>query len=235
MTSLYSKWVNEQLVFYDGTATQRWVDAVGPDVVKFLDDFTNTPFAAANSPAAYTTTLVNLSTVALEAGATGGVLLITTAGAENDGANVQAQGEAFLLASGKECYFGAKVKISAATESDLLVGLCITNTALLGGMTDGVYFRKVDDGTTLTFVLEKNSSETSTSYGAISADTWYTLEFYFDGTNVDWYVNGVLQTRPVTTNLPNTEYLTPSVQVLTGAVASITGRVDWIRAIQINA
>jgi hypothetical protein len=39
----------------------------------------------------------------------------------------------------------------------------------------------------------------------------------------------------VTTNLPNTEYLTPSVQVLTGAVASITGRVDWIRAIQINA
>jgi len=240
MGSLYSKWVGEQLVFYDGTASQRWLDAQGPDVAKFLEEFVRTPFASADTLAGWTTTLVEDgggdTTVALEAGAAGGVLLITTDAADNDGANLQAQGEAFLLASGKECYFGAKFKISEATQSDFLVGLCITDTDLLGAMTDGVYFRKVDAGTTMNFVLEKDGSETATAYGsAIVADTWYTLEFYFDGTNVDWWVNGTLQTRPATTNLPDDEYLTPSVQVLTGSAAAITGRVDWIRAIQINA
>jgi hypothetical protein len=236
VSSLYSKWFNEQLVFYDGTSSQRWLDAIGPDVTKLLEEFSHTPFAAANNMAAYTTTLTGASTAALEAGAPGGVLLLTTAASENDGLSIQAQGEAFLLASGKECYFGAKIKISEATQSDFLVGLCITDTDLLGGMTDGIYFRKVDAGTTVNFVLEKGSAETATAYGsAIVADTWYTLEFYFDGTNVDWYVNGTLQTRPVTTNLPNTEYLTPALEFLTGAGSAITLRADWIRAIQINA
>jgi hypothetical protein len=241
MGSLMTKWVGSQLVYYDAGATERWLDAVGPDVVKFLDDFTNTPFAGADSPAAYTTTLVevgdNQTTVALEAGAASGVLLITCDENDNDGVNIQAQGEAFLLASGKECYFGAKIKIDEATESDFLVGLTITTTDALGGVTDGVYFRKIDTSTTMNFVLEKGSAETATAYGtAIAADTWYTLEFYFDGTNVDWYVNGALQTQPVTTNLPNTEWLSPIVHMLNGVEGgSLVGRVDWIRAIQINA
>jgi hypothetical protein len=237
MSSLYSKWVNEQLVFFDGANSQRWLDAIGPDVVKVMEDFAHTPFASADNMAAFTTTLTGASTAALEAGATGGVLLLTTAGTEDDGLNIQAQGEAFLLASGKECYFGAKIKISAATESEVVIGLCITDTTLLGGMTDGIYFRKPDGGTTMSFVLEKGSAETATAYGsAIVADTWYTLECYFDGTNIDWWVNNVLQTRPVTTNLPNTEYLTPSIAWLNGATAGgPIMRVDWIRAIQINA
>jgi hypothetical protein len=53
---------------------------------------------------------------------------------------------------------------------------------------------------------------------------------------VDWYVNGALQTQPVTTNLPDTEWLSPIVHMLNGVEGgSLVGRVDWIRAIQINA
>jgi len=236
MTVMHSKWDEGQLIFYDSTEPQRYVDAFGPDVVKFIDEFVQTPFSAANAPACYTTTLVNLSTVALEAGATGGNLLITTAGAENDGATVQALGEAFKLAAGKQCYFGTRIAISDATESDFLVGLFITNATPLTAVTDGVYFRKIDGTTTMNFVLEKDNGETATAYGsALVAATYYTLEWYFDGTNVDWWVNGVLQTRPVVTNLPDDEWLTPGIEFLTGAVAAITCRVDWIRAIQITA
>lgn len=232
---MHSKYLRGNLVFYDG---QSWIDAIGPNVVKFVEEFVNTPFEAADTPGAFTVTLVEggagETTVALKAGADGGVLLITTDAAENDGANIQAKGEAFKPAT-YPVYFGCRFKIAEATQSDFLIGLCITDTDLLGGMTDGIYFRKVDGATTLAFVLEKDSTETSTSYGAIAADTWYTLEFFFDGTNVDWWVNGVAQTRPATTNLPNDEWLTPSVHVLTGAAAAITAEVDWIRAIQIVA
>lgn len=239
---MHSKWLGGALVFYDDSEPQRFLDAFGPSICKFIEEFVNTPFASADNMAAWKTTLVETggggdTTLALEAGAEGGVLLVTTDNADNDGANVQALGEAFKLASGKECYFGCKFKISEATQSDFLIGLVITDgeNDMLGGVTDGVYFRKVDGATTMNFVLEKNTSETATAYGtAIEADTWYTVEFYFDGTDVDWYVNGVEQTAPVTTNLPDDEFLTPSFQFLTGTTSAITMRVDWMRAIQNN-
>jgi len=232
---MHSKWVNGNLVFYDG---HRWLNAIGSNVCKFIEDFVGTPFAAADTPAAWTVTLVEAgageTTVALTDGA-GGFLLITTDANEDDGANLQVTKEAFKLASGKPCYFGIKFKISEATQSDFLVGLCITDTTLLGGMTDGVYFRKVDGSTDVKFVLEKNSTETeSSSLLTAAADTDITLEFFFDGTNVDAYVNGTLQTRLAQTNLPDDEELTPSIHFLTGAAAAITMTVDWVRCIQIN-
>lgn len=230
-----SRYTRGNLVFLDG---QRWFDAFGPNVVKFLEEFVNTPFEAADTPGAWAVTLVEGgngdTTVALAAGAEGGELLITTDDAENDGANIQAKGEAFKLASNKPLYFGCRFKVSEATQADFLIGLCITDTDLLGGLTDGVYFRKVDGSTAMNFVLEKGSTETATAFGtAIAQDVYYIVEFLFDGTNVDWYVNGVLQTRPAITNLPNDEFVTPSIHFLTGAAAIETMNVDWIRAIQL--
>jgi hypothetical protein len=234
---MHSKWVNGNLIFHDG---QRWFDAIGPTVCKFLEDFVGTPFASADTPAAWTVTLVEggagESTVALADGA-GGLLLITTDAAENDGVNMQVTKEAFKLASGKPCYFGIRLKVSEATQSDFLVGLCITDTDLLGGVTDGVYFDKVDGSTDINFTLEKNGTETTSAsaVGTCADDTYVILEFFFDGTNVDAYVDGALQTRLAVTNLPDDEELTPSIHFLTGAAAAETMTVDWIRAIQINA
>jgi len=233
-----SKYVNGNLVFVDAANKQRWLDAVGPNVCKFMDDFVATPFASADTPANWTVTLVETggaeSTVALADGV-GGLLLITTDAFDNDGVNMQVTKEAFKLASGKPCYFGTRLKISEATQSDFLVGLCITDTDLLGAMTDGVYFRKVDGSTSVNFVLEKNSTETTGAVHTAVADTYVILEFYFDGTNVDAYVDGALQTRLAMTNLPDDEELTPSIHFLTGAAAAITMTVDWIRVLQINS
>lgn len=237
---MHSKWVQGNLVFYDSRYEHRWLDAIGPTVTKALEEFVFTPFSAADSPSGYTTTLVELgageTTVALLAATVPeGNLLITADANENDGANIQRLGEAFLLAANKPCYFGARFKVNEATQSDFILGLCITGATLLGGMTEGVYFRKVDGVTTCNFVLENGSTETETAVLTVAANTYYTVEFVWNGAAIDSWVDGVLQTRPVLTNLPQAQTLTPSIAFLSGAAgAGKTMTIDWVRAIQIQ-
>lgn len=234
--------VSDNLVWYDGAYPHRWLDAMGPNVVKVIEDFQSTPFASADSPAAWTVTLVETgageTTLALVGGAPGGELLITTDAADNDGANVQTKGECFTFASAYKAYFGIRYKISDATQSDFLAGLCITDTDLLGGMTDGIYFRKVDAATAVSFVVEKDSVETEiASVDVQAANTFAVLEFTYDGSFINAYVDGAKVAQIVATNanVPNDEYLTPSVHFLTGEAVVKTCNIDWIRAIQVQA
>ena len=228
-----SAFIHGNLVMQDGVYKFRWYDAWGPDVVKLIDHFVGPHITTANTPDGYTTTLVGTSTVAATDGA-GGLLLLTTDTTTDDGIQMQITGEAFKLASGYPCYFGCRLAISDATETDFLAGLCITDTTLIDGMTHGVYFRKIDGSTDVYFVLEEGESETT---GVVHTMTtsYVTLEFVFDGTYIDSYVDGVLQTRLATTYLPDTEDLTPSIALLTGEDDANTLTVDWIRCIQINA
>lgn len=236
MGALHSRWHNGNLLFYD-TYMHRLVDAVGADVFKWNLDTVYLPVDdTTTDPVGYTMTVVETgggdSLVAL----TDGKFVLTTDAAEDDGINLQLKGEAFDLADNNLVYYGIKFRVSDATQSDFIVGLCITNTALLGGMTDGVYFRKVDGSTDVKLVLEKNSTETESAAIATAADaTDMVLEFVFDGANIDSWVNGVQQTRLAQTNLPDDEQLTPSIHFLTGAAAAKTMSVAWARAIQVNA
>jgi hypothetical protein len=232
MTALESTWIRNQLVYLDSQYTQRWQDAYGPNVTKYVQEMVEW------HPDTHTLTSVEVgagSSVIAITGAKGGVAVITNAANEDDGLSIQLKGESFRLNGGHPLYFGTRLKISDATQSDLLVGLCITDTTLLGGMTDGVYFRKVDGATALNFVLEKNSTETTAAVHTMANDTYVTLEFYFDGTYVDTYVNNVLQTRIATTNLPDDEELTPSIEFLNGEAAVKTCSIDWIRCFQLTA
>ena len=225
--------INGNLSYYSSQRNQI-VFAIGPDRFEFEEDFVR-PVATANALVGWTTTLVGSSTVTIPDGSAG-TLLLTTGALENDGVSLQKIGENFGFAAAQEAtYFGIRMKISDATESDFLVGLCITDTALLGGMTDGVYFRKVDGSTSLAVATEKNSTETETTgVATIAADTYVILESFFDGSSsIFQYVNGTLVATH-TTNIPDDELLTPSMEFLTGAAAAKTMTVDWIRAIQIG-
>ncbi|MBD3354313.1 MAG: hypothetical protein GF364_22715 [Candidatus Lokiarchaeota archaeon] len=237
MGDLHSRWHNGNLLYYD-TYEHRLLDAIGLDITKVL-------LNPAYMPVDDTTgDLTGWTHTAVEAGAStstavlsDNTLLITTAGNEDDGVSLQVKGEAFDLASSNYTYFGIKLQTSEATECDLLVGLCITDTTLTGGMTDGVYFECLDGSTDINFVLEKDSTETTSAsaVGTLADATDVTLEFVFDGTNVDCWVNGTLKTRLATTNLPDDEQLTPSIEYLNGSAAADTCTVKWMRAIQVNA
>lgn len=236
MADTHSKWVQGNQVFYD-TYLHRWIDAIGMGVVKVIETMQYTAIAAADAVSQWTTTLVEggagESTVALVAGDEGGALLITTDAAENDGVNMQVKGEAFKFATNKPLYFGIKFQANEATQSDFLVGLAITTTDALGGVTDGAYFRKVDGSTTVSAVLEKNSTETTGTAFTFAADTDYILEIFWDGANCDFYVNGALVTRLAQTNLPDDEFLSPVIHFLTGSANARTMTVQWVRCIQI--
>lgn len=229
--------VHGQLVMYDSAYTWRWLDAYGPAVNKWIEEFTVTNLQAANALGPCTVTLVNATTVANVAGSDSGEIIITAAGADNDGANIQLNGEAFKFNGNLPLYFGIRFKASEATQSDFLVGMAITDTDALGGLTDGVYFRKVDASTSVSFVVEKDSTESTVAVQTFAANTYNIYEFYYDGTNIYAYINGTLAATVAgsATNVPNDEYLTPTIHFLAGEAAAHTCTIDWVRAIQITA
>lgn len=235
--AMHARWLNQNLIYWD-THQARWLDAWGPGVRKIRLVGPDWPITAADTLLGWTTTLVEAgageSTVTAGTDTLGGTLVITTDAAENDGVSLQKKGEAFQLTTGKPCYFGVRLKCDEATQDDFIVGLCITNTALLGGMTDGIYFRKVDASATVSALLEKNSTETSTTALTLVADTYTVLEIFFDGTTAHFYVDGTQLTDPVQTNLPDDELLTPSIEFLTGEAVAHTLTIDWMVAIQLN-
>jgi hypothetical protein len=143
--------------------------------------------------------------------------VFTTDAAEDDGITFQMAGESFGFSTSQTAtYFGCRLKAGEATQNDWMVGLNITDTTQLGGITDGVYFEKLDGGTGISFTTEKNSTETQTdNLATFAADTYVVLEFYFDGTSVKAMINGTVVATH-TTNICDDELLTPTLEILTG-------------------
>lgn len=159
----------------------------------------------------------------------GGALRLTTDNAASDSEALQIQRETFLFASGKKLWFKTRIRISQTTTSRFIVGLQDADTTPFD-VTHGVYFKK-DADTNIDFVVENGNTATDTDTGAdVTADTWVTLAFYYDGkSTVEWSVDGTTGTS-VTTNLPTDtgDELTLSLYVETTAAASITMDVDYV-------
>jgi len=163
-------------------------------------------------------------------------LFITTNDKENDGLTLQLNGEPFLLDDvDKVCVFGAKVMLGDATQTDLIMGLNITDTTLGAGTTDGITWRKADGSTDTKLYVEKDSTETASaaSEHTMVDATAVTLGFLYNGTNVVPYVNGVAGTGLAITNLPDDENLTPSIEYLSGEAAAQTLTVYFMDSYQI--
>lgn len=242
---LHSKFVRGALVYYDNYPF-RWVDAIGKDVVKFLaKPGTSQDDQAEYAPTRYTVTPTSdggggVSTVvnSLKAGE---LLLITTDNAEYDGINMQLKGEPFKLTANLPLYFGIKCKISAATQSDFMVGLCEPDTTLFNVDTShaiavtagGIFFSKLDKSTVIAAKVYEAGAETNTGNAATAMTTGYHIyEFYWDGTRLEAYMNAALVAL-FTADFALAD-LTPSIAFLTGTTAAITMEVAWTRAIQIR-
>lgn len=167
--------------------------------------------------------------------ADGGVLLITNTAADNDLVAIQKVGESFTFASNKKLFFKARFKVSNATQSDVVMGLQITDTTPIS-VSNGVYFLKSDDAATLDFkIVGSSTASTASAIATLSDDTYITVAFYYDG-GVSGYVNYYASTdssnptflgRLATTNLPSTE-LTVSFALQNGNAVARTMSVDYI-------
>jgi hypothetical protein len=159
----------------------------------------------------------------------GGLLLITNTAADNDLVSLQKVGESFRFASGKPLFFEARFKVSDATQSDVVIGLQITDTTPLD-VTDGVFFIKADGAATVDFFVEKNNTATTASAVATMAnDTFIRLGFYYDGISaVQYFVNGSIAGSSVTTNLPDDEDMTITIAIQNGEAVAKTMTVDYV-------
>lgn len=167
----------------------------------------------------------------------GGILVITNDAADNDnqflqwsGTTASAVTETWKFESGKEFWFKARFKVSDATNSDLVLGLQITDTTPLA-VSDGVYFIKADDSTTLEFKTTLNSSSTTSTVGTLVNDTYVVVGFHYDGGSViDVFLNDVRVASQGTTTLVTDEELAISFGIQNGAGAAKVMSVDYILA-----
>ena len=180
-------------------------------------------------------TAANWTVTETQAGATqaltdgdGGLLLLTNSAADDDLVALQKVGESFRFAAGKKLWFEARLKVSDATQSDLTVGLQITDTSPLD-VTDGVFFIKADGSTSVTLRVEKDNVASTATVGTMADATFITLAFYYDGVSqVQYAVNGVVGGAVAVTNLPDDEDLTVSFAIQNGEAAAKTMTVDYI-------
>jgi len=213
------------------------------DPTQFIVDFNDFMSFNATSGEEYVITNTGAATEALSsAHGPGGVLLLTNAASDNDLCTLQRPVEAFKFTSGKKLWFASRLKstnaASEVTEQDIFVGLIITDTDLVGGITDGVYFSK-PDGTagTISFISTMNSTATTQSaVGTFVHDTFIELGFYYDGgTALEVYVNNAkvaTVTVALGTTLVNDEELTVTFGIQNGTAAAKALAIDWIFACQ---
>lgn len=229
MSIIESKFGNSDNVvgLIDSRYANRWLDAKG-DCHKFI--LNDTWMADAWTVTATGTSPIAASLVA------DAVALITSGGSDFDGDNIQHVGSRFKLEAGKPLYFGAKLTINEATQSDLVVGLfgidttltAATSTHALAVGAGGIGFTKIDN-VTAGYFKNFNTATESASIAAFTCDTSaHIYEIIWDGSLAWGYYDGTL----IGSMAATTEVLTPSIAFRTGSAAAKTCTIHWVRCIQ---
>lgn len=228
--------VNNNAVITEAGKPWRWLAAFGPSVTSWELNPADIPLASTTSLPGFTHTAATSGNMTLTAGATGGELVITAGAGDNQGGQIQGLSEAFYFASAWPCYFGASIALNDADQTDVFVGLAITDTTVLDACTDDIGFRSVDESAAIYGMTEKNNAESVIAAGTLVDDTYKVLEFWSDGTTLHFYVDGSeVGTQAVSVaTMPNDEYLTPTIAFLTGEATANTLGIKWARAYQIR-
>lgn len=204
------------------------VKAVPTLFTEFYEDFFN--YTAGN----WVVTQTGVTTQALTAG-NGGLLLGTNSAGNGDLMALQKTPAMLLMSTTQKCFFGARLKVSQATLSSLLVGMQVV-TALPFAATDGIYFLKNAAATSVDIVSRKDATTGSTSVTSITNmadDTFILLEWAYDGAGkLAYAVNGVvLGSIDITNFFPDTN-LTVSFALTNGSAVSRTMTVDYMYVAQ---
>jgi hypothetical protein len=227
--------VGNSLVFRDVDRTWRWFDAVGPEVRKW--ELGPAQVVSTTTAAGCTITQTNGTLVGADS-TTGGAVVFTLGGADNDVIEVQSRSELFYFASAWPAYFGCKVQLVDADQQDVSIGFTIRDTDHAGGISDGIYLRLVDQSAIMSLVLEKNSTESTTAVLTAADATDYTLEMYYDGAGyIHVYVNAALIASVASSdvNWCNDEHLCATVANQAGEGTANNLTLYWARAIQVQA
>ena len=93
-----------------------------------------------------------------------------------------------------------------------------------------MFFRKADGSTSLEFVVEKDSGESTLTTATLADDTFVTVGFYYDSKDRKFHVykdNNEIG-KVVNTNAPDDEELAISFGIKNGAAAAKSLTLDYI-------
>ena len=237
-----TKQVQGRVVYYDVTYPQTWLDVKGPDVVRYVNEFVggDIPVVTESTdpdPPGWVLTEIagDAADTEITAGTTySGEMQILPDNTENDGFNLYVAGESFYLSDDMPLYFGIRLKMTDADQSDLLVGLFVADPGMWVAVTDGAYFSSADETATAAFITERNDSLTTDAAAGTLTEAYTKLEFYYNGANsIKAYFDNVLVATSVT-HVPNDEALTFAIECLTGEGVANGVVIDWVRIFQIR-
>ncbi len=175
---------------------------------------------------------VGVSTQALT-NVDGGALLLTNAAADNDSVFFNKVGESFLMELGKQAFFAGRFSVSDATDSDVLMGIQITDATPVDA-TDGIFFLKADGATAVSLISRKNAVDVVLTDAALVLADGVSVElsFFWDGISQIWAgVNGTPVARMTPgASLPDDEVLTLSFGIQNGEAVAKTMTVDYLFA-----
>jgi hypothetical protein len=172
-----------------------------------------------------------------------GLQLAGAATTDDSGAQIQSTAEAVKLEQNRVYRAVARFRLDTeAVQNDFIFGFCIKDTSLVAGMSDGIYFRKVDGSADLKLVIERDTTETESDVMlTIAPDVWYeiALEITLTGANAGQAIAYIYGTGTVNgyagkvsaANLPiaTEEQLTVSMAFQTGdASGTKTMRCNYI-------
>ncbi len=229
--TMHAYWDGRNQIFYDGPGRQRIIDVRGPGLLASVNlalDILEVTF----DPVGWTSTVIEIGANETELSGSptsGFIARILNAGNENDGGNYQAPGQLFRCVSGDRWYAGLQFTSSEETEIDLLFGVCNSSTTLLGGVVDGAYIETLDGGTGISVVAEKDSTETQTDSLGTMVTTSMIWEMFWDGTNLDYLIDGVVVKSIAAGNIPDDEPLRLSIAILNGEAAAHTLDIGFCR------
>lgn len=170
------------------------------------------------------------------AGGHGGILALTqdSGGSATAVNQIQYANENFILSTSKRFWLKTRFSLTAGTMANFgaLVGLAITDTTAVAGVSDGIFFRKPTGGSTLSAVLCLNSTETTIAMStSITTATYYTAALYYNGKDeVSVWLDGTKVGSTTTlTNLVTDEELAVTIASLnaTAAAANVLS-VDYV-------
>jgi hypothetical protein len=173
------------------------------------------------------------------ASADGGVLVLTNSAADNDLNSLQWAGsggatvvESFKYQSTKDMVIAARFKLDEVLQSDLLVGLAITDTSPLATLpSDGLFFYKNDGAAALTAELRKDSTSTSLAVGNMVADTYVEVAMVYNAAALQWkvFLNGSPVASTTTlTNVVDDEELTLTISLQNGEAVAKVLSIDYL-------
>lgn len=198
----------------------------------FFDDFIGSAIDSTNdwSVVKDTSAAVALGTD-LENGA---VVLTSAATTDNDGASIQLTQVPFLVKSGRDLWFEARVKVSDADQCDMFIGLAenhATNpeNAVAAGCAR-VGFELVDGSALIRTSIDDNSASTVTATAVSAADdTYVRLGFRTEGGSIRFYINRALVATGSIPSAIAAINLGPTFFNLSGdAVGTHTATCDYI-------